>query len=223
MTGSLDSGRDTVVSPPFGDDPLGRLIRYRKHPYPFMDECMLTLDQADKTRPIKKFPAQLPYIRPMLDVWMTERLVIVRKSRRMKITWAAIGFNTWDAMFHIGRKIFFVSDKEEKSDELVRRAQFIVDHIPDGKLAVVPEYKYTYCHLRFPDLNSEIIGVPQGENQLRQETASRIFADEFAFWDKAQTTYGGMRPTIEGGGQILIVSTSMPGFFRSLVEDEAEV
>ena len=39
----------------------------------------------------------------------------------MKITWAAIGFNTWDAMFHIGRKIFFVSDKEEKSDELVRR------------------------------------------------------------------------------------------------------
>ena len=215
--------RDTVSAPPFGDDPLGRLIRYRKHPFPFMDECMLTLDQADKIRPIKKFPASLPYIRPMLDIWMEERLVIVRKSRRMKITWAAIGFNTWDAMFHIGRKIFFVSDKEEKSDELVRRAQFIVDHIPAGKLAVVPEYKYTYCHLRFPDLNSEIIGVPQGENQLRQETASRIFADEFAFWDRAQVTYGGMRPTIEGGGQILIVSTSMPGFFRTLVEDEAEI
>jgi len=214
--------RSTIVSPPGGDDPLGRLIRYRKHPYPFMDECMLTLDQADKVRPIKKFPASLPYVRPLLDVWLNERLSLTRKSRRMKITWAAIGFNTWDAMFHIGRKIFFVSDKEEKSDELVRRAQFIVDHIPDGKLVAKPEYKYTYCHLRFPELNSEIIGVAQGENQLRQETASRIFADEFAFWEKAKATYGAMRPTIEGGGQIMIVSTSMPGFFRSLVDDEDE-
>ena len=29
-----------------------------------------------------------------------------------------------------------------------------------------------------------------------------------------------MRPTIEGGGQIVLVSSSFPGFFKKLVEDE---
>lgn len=220
---SVGSAADALHAPPFGSDPLSKLVGMRKHPWPFMRECMLTLDQADRINPIKRFPCdKLPYLKPMLDVWMVEPLVIVRKSRRMKISWAAIGFNLWDAMFHIGRRIFFVSDKEDKSDELVRRAEFVYKHIPEGIIPALPEAKYTYCKLAFPSINSEILGVAQGADQLRQETASRIFADEFAFWERARETYGAMRPTIEGGGQILIVSTSAPGFMRSLVEDRDE-
>ena len=211
-----------VHAPPHGDDPLGRLLRYRSHPYDFIRDCVLTLDQADRRNPIKRFPFELPYVKPVLDQWLQERLIIVRKSRRMLFSWLAVAYCVWDAMFHIGRNIFFVSDKEEKSDILVQRAHFIVEHIPEGVLSARPEYKYTYCSLKFPTLNTEIKGIPQGANQLRQETASVILADEFAFWEQAKATYAGMRPTIEGGGQIIIISTSQPGFMRELVNDTAE-
>jgi hypothetical protein len=32
-----------------------------------------------------------------------------------------------------------------------------------------------------------------------------------------------MKPTLEGGGQLLIISTRYPGFFKELIEDTLEV
>jgi hypothetical protein len=53
---------------------------------------------------------------------------------------------------------------------------------------------------REPDASEE------SEKRGRISAATRLvkFADEFAFWEKAKATYGAMRPTIEGGGQIMI-------------------
>jgi len=161
-----------------------------------------------------------PYIAPVVEKLLTERLLLIRKTRRMVMSWLVQAFNLWDAMFHIGRSIYVQSDKEEKSDELVRRCKFIYENLPPFTKPIAPRMVYKYCRLSFPEIDSEIVGVPQGANQLRQITASRIFGDEFAFWETAEASYGSMRPTIEGGGQIVLVSTSFPGFFKKLVEDE---
>lgn len=208
-------------APKMADEVIDRLVEYRSHPWPWLRDCVLTLDQADRRQPIKKFPADLPYIRPICDVWLTERLLLIKKSRRMLMSWLMMSLNLWDAMFHIGRSIYVVSDKEEKSNELLMRAKFVYDHIPDDLLPVRPDIRSKYCHIEFPGIDSAMHAVAQGADQLRQVTASRIFADEFAFWTEAEATYGAMRPTIEGGGQIVIVSTPFPGFFRDLVMDEA--
>ena len=169
---------------------------------------------------MKAFPHALPYVEPIVEKLQTERLLAIRKTRRMIISWTVMAFNLWDAMFHIGRSIYVQSDKEEKSDELIRRCKFIYDQLPTYTKPIVPRMVYKYCQLSFPEIDSVIVGVPQGRDQLRQITASRIFGDEFAFWDKAEESYGSMRPTIEGGGQIVLVSSSFPGFFKKLVEDE---
>ena len=79
---------------------------------------------------------------------------------------------------------------------------------------------YKFCHLVFPASESEIVGVGEGPDQLRQHTLSAIFADELAFWDRAFDTYVACRPTIEGGGRFTGVSTPGPGFFKSLVMDQ---
>lgn len=199
-----------------------KLVELRSSPIAFARDCVLTIDQADKKNPIKQFPWDKPYIAPLFDKLQTERLLIVRKARRMLISWAIEIFNLWDAMFHIGRSIYVVADKEEKSDELVQRCKFVYNHIPDDVLPIKPRMESKYCRVSFPEIDSFVQGVAQGPDQLRQVTASRIFADEFAFWEQAEATYGAMRPTIEGGGQIVIVSTSWPGFFKKLVEDEME-
>jgi hypothetical protein len=115
--------------------------------------------------------------------------------------------------------VYFVSDKEEKSDELVKRAEFIYKHIPDDKM-LKPRMKSSYCWLEFPGLDSFIHGVAMGADQLRQYTATAIMADEMAFWSLARETYMAAIPTIQGGGRFTGLSSPQIGFFKDLVFDQ---
>jgi len=129
----------------------------------------------------------------------------------------------WDAAFHEGRNIAYMSKKEEDADDLVRRCKFILDNIPKDALPIKLKYEYKYTELKFPEIDSRIKAFPQGEDQLRQYTCSRIFADEIAFWPHARASFVGMKPTIEGGGSICLLSTRFPGFYQELIEDRLEV
>ena len=176
-----------------------------------------TLDEADLKQPIKEFPKD-PWIEYTIKEWLDNPLLAIPKSRRMMMTWTMALCHLWLAMFHEGANVFFVSDKEEKSDALVKRAEFIFDHIPAGRL-LLPKKRSKFCLMEFPGLNSCIRGVPQGAGQLRQYTATAIFADEIAFWERGQETFSASRPTIEGGGRFTCVSSAQEGFFQDLCFD----
>ena len=135
------------------------------------------------------------------------------------ISWLMVFLHLHLEMFNEGVSIFFVSDKEEKSDELVKRAEFIYKYIPDSEM-LKPKAKGSYCCLDFPGLNSSIQGVPMGADQLRQYTATAILADEFAFWQKARETYMASIPTIQGGGGFTAISSPQIGFFKDLCFDQ---
>lgn len=181
------------------------------------DGVIYTVDQVDILNPIKLFPAD-PWHEITTYEWLNNRLVLIPKSRRLMFSWLMVFLHLHLAMFHEGMNIFFVSDKEEKSDELVKRAEFIIKYIPDDEF-LKPTYKSSYCYLEFPKLNSSIQGVPMGADQLRQYTASAILADEFAFWARARETYMSSIPTIQGGGRFTAISSPQVGFFKDLVFD----
>jgi phage FluMu gp28-like protein len=182
------------------------------------DGVIYTLDQVDLLNPIKRFPND-PWTQHIAYQWYTKRLIALPKSRRMMITWLMIFLHLHLAMFNEGVNVFFVSDKEDKSDELVKRAEFIIKYIPEDQM-LKPRYKGSYCYLDFPGLNSSIQGVPMGADQLRQFTATAIFADEFAFWERARETYMASIPTIQGGGRFTAVSSAQVGFFKDVVFDQ---
>jgi phage FluMu gp28-like protein len=69
---------------------------------------------------------------------------------------------------------------------------------------------------------SEINAIGEGAHQFRQLVATAVFADEFAFWEKARETYSASRPTIEATGRFTGVSSAYPSFFKQLVFDELE-
>ena len=192
--------------------------RYFHNPWTMVeDRVIYTLDQTDVLQPVKPFPNET-WLELIAGRWVSEPMLALFKSRRMTITWLMIFLHLWLGMFREGAAIFFVSDKEEKSDELVKRAEFIYDHIP-AEAMLKPAKKSSYCYLEFPGLNSYIQGVPQGADQLRQYTASAIFADEFAFWPKARETFMASKPTIDGGGKFTCISSPMEGFFKELCFD----
>lgn len=204
------------------DSPAAKIARnmeiYHRNPWALVeDECIFTLEETNLLNPVKPLPNH-PWLRELAIDWQTEPLFALFKSRRMICTWLFVFLHLWLAMFREGAAIFFVSDKEEKSDELVRRAKFIYDHIPENMM-LKPEAKYTYCNLKIPGLNSKIQGVPQGADQLRQFTATAILCDEFSFWERARETFMASKPTIDGGGKITLISSPREGFFKELVFD----
>lgn len=123
-------------------------------------------------------------------------------------------------------QIFFVSKKEEDADELVRRAKFILENIPEEVIPkeLRPQFRYTYCQLYFPDLDCYIRGIPQGADQLRQYAATAILLDEFAFMEKAEATYAALLPTTlapNARGRLTMISTPMPNtLFHKIYKDE---
>lgn len=192
---------------------------YYSNPWAMVEDgCIYTLEETNLLNPVKPLPDH-PWLKEIAAQWQTESLLALFKSRRMIITWTMVFLHLWLAMFREGAAIFFVSDKEEKSDELVKRAAFIYNHIPDD-MVLKPEGKYTYCNFRLPGLNSRIQGVAQGADQLRQFGATAILCDEFAFWERARETFMASKPTIDGGGKITLISSPREGFFKELCFDQ---
>lgn len=203
---------------------LKKLESYIADPWEFAKECVFTKDEVDKKNPVKRFPSDLEYLHVYFKVWQKEPMIAVPKSRRMFMSWANIILHLWDAMFHGGRNIAFVSKKEEDADELLNKCEHILENIPESALpkSLRPKHKKTYCCLEFPETGSRIIGMPQGADQLRMHTFSRILADEAAFWDQAEKMYSASIPTLEGGGCMTMISSPAPGFFKRLVFDDLD-
>ena len=205
------------------EEALEKLRRIRNDPIEFC-KGVFTLDEAEKVNsPVKRFPIHLAYIRLYIRVWQKTPLLLIPKSRRMKMSWTNIVLYVWDTMFHQGRHNAFVSKKEDDANYLIKeRAIFIIKNL-DPKIIpieLLPKYELTYNLLVFPEIHSRIQGFPQGADQMRQYTISGILADEFAFWGQAKKMYSASKPTLEGGGRFTGVSSPGPGFFKQLVFDK---
>jgi hypothetical protein len=208
---------ETVLEPA-----LEELLRIKNDVWYFSQKCVWTRDEADKWEPIKKYPDK-DYLKLIMTLMDRETLLALVKHRRMIITWTACIVGLHTALFQEERRVGFVSKKEEDSDDLVRRCKFIYEHIPPESIPIpLPEMKYKYTELTFPEIGSVIKGYPEGADQLRQYGHSQIFADEMAFWEDAKASYSSMRPTIEGGGKLCLFSTRYPGFFKDVIEDTIE-
>ncbi len=141
------------------------------------------------------------------------------------VTWFYAAYFLWDTMFHRGTLTFFGSKKEADSHALVNRAAFIYRNLPDFLQHLVPapkgekDHTSSNCALVFPTMDSRIMGVAQGPDQLRQHTASNYFCDEGAFQDQLRATLQAALPMAR---RIVVVSSANPGAFYDLYRGGSE-
>jgi hypothetical protein len=206
------------------DELFARVRLIATDPWEFL-KAVNTHDPADKKNPIKKFPMYLDYLKFYVRCWETYPKVLIHKSRRMKMSWVNIALYTWDTAFHIGRHNAFVSKKEDDSNDLVKKAAFILEHLDPNMIPqeFVPKWELTYNKLYIRETDALIQGFASGADQLRQHTLSGIMADEMAFWDDAEKMYSASVPTLEGGGRFTGISSPAPGFFKRLCDDELDL
>jgi hypothetical protein len=221
---------------------------YARDPWRWIAECVTTVDELDALTPVKPFPtavcvscpryvggcdpAQCPtcgtslqpltYLHDLATQWAsaTPPLLLVPKARRMRLTWLFVACHVWLALHRPHANVFFVSSKEDKSAELVERASGILSRLPEvGGGGRVIERRNGPPSLRL-DNGALILGVAEGADQLRQFTATAILADEFGTWVWPRAAYSAMRPCIDGGGRLTLLSSAWPGTWAEMIKGE---
>jgi hypothetical protein len=183
-----------------------------------------TKDEHDPTVVAKPFPDKR-YIRELVRFWLASRMNIIEKSRQQMCSWVLCSLYLWDAQFGTNRLSFLSSKKEEDSDRLIQRCFTVWTNQPEFLKRSHPA-EYSFCHLKFRRPNepdalpySELWGIAQGPDIIRQHVGSGLFIDEGAFQNDLEKLIGAAKPMLSGGGRLDIVSSASPGFFQDLVED----
>jgi hypothetical protein len=186
-----------------------------------------TRDEHDPSQAAKAFPDK-DYIREVVQFWLAHKMNIIEKSRQMMCSWIICSLYLWDAQFGTNRLSFLSSKKEEDSDRLIQRCYTVWNNQPAFIKRAHPA-EYSFCHLKFyrsgePDSlpYSELWGIAQGPDIIRQHVGSGLFIDEGAFQLDLESLIGAAKPMLSGGGRLDIVSSAAPGFFEDLIEDRVK-
>jgi len=205
---------------------------YRRYPVAWLlgneklKQQVFTQDEHDDSVENKPFPDK-PYVRLMVDWWLASKMNLWEKSRQIMASWLMCALYLHNTQFGTNRLNFIQSKKEEDSDALLQRCNFIYKHQDQWLKDMFPA-EYSYCHLDFyrPEDNvrdiaaNKMWAIPQGGDVLRQHTASGLFIDEGAFQPDLEKSIRAAQPMLKGGGRVDVVSSAEPGYFELLCKGE---
>lgn len=170
----------------------------------------------------RPFP-MFPYIEPLVNAWLRNNMMLIEKARDMTATWTVVALYTWDTLFHHGRQNIFQSEDASKTLDLVKRAKIIYDKQPKFLKDVYPA-AFTIGPaksgiLKIESLGSEILGFPEGADQIRQYHPTGVFSDEAAFQKSAGDSFAAIKPSVQNGGRYTAVSSANPSWFQFACAD----
>lgn len=184
----------------------------------FLNFFVYTMDEHDSANPFKRLPLNTkPYLIRVAREWFENPLVVVAKSRQTMLTWIISACFLWDAMFRKARLNIVVSKKSDDANEVLNRIKGIYMRMPlsDFWHSHMPVKKSpgnecgSYCLMEFVHNKSRIMGLSQNPDDIKGLTASNIFSDEVAAQERARETFVAMKPTLDGGGRYVAVSTPL--------------
>ena len=213
-------------------------------PWYWLATAVTTVDEVDATTPVKPFPThvcaacstyhgglpprvccaaptrELTYLKLLARQFDrgTPAILIVPKARRMRLSWLFVALHLRLALARPHARIFFISSKQDKSAELIERARGILARLPawaGGARAVADSADPPT--LTLVETDARLVGIAEGADQLRQYTASAILADEIGTWQWPRLAYSAMKPCIDGGGRLTLVSSAYPGTWHEMV------
>lgn len=199
-----------------------------KHLCAFMEHFVITQDEHDEDNPFKKMPVnEMPHIFAIAREWVYKQRIVIAKSRQLMVTWIFCTFLLWDAMFKDGRLNIIISKKETDANDTLDRLKTIYSNLPEAVKNRIVAHRNprgdlgSFCRMDFPANNSKILALSSNPDQIRSKTASNIFFDEMAFFERAEECYVAAMPSIRGGGSIACVSTpNGRNFFYKLFNDK---
>jgi hypothetical protein len=186
------------------------LSRCIKDPYYFLTNFCYTQDEHWQHKGLKSPYNLIPkkeYIHDICDVFQTEDLIAIEKTRQMMASWIFCGLALHDTMFKEGRRTFLISKKEKDANALIDRCKLIYSRLPPLFTEKYTRDPEKYLEMKWSKRNSILQGVPEGADQVRSYTSSLIIMDEASFQDKVEKVIESAQPSLAGGGKLIVIST----------------
>lgn len=168
------------------------------------------------TMPFDLWPAQEELLRDMVN----ERLMLILKARQLGISWISCAYALWLCLYHPGRVVLAFSKGQDEANELTRRVTVMYERLPESVRAGLPSVTKANTEEIAWSNGSRFKSMPATPGAGRTWTASLAIMDEAAFMQYADKLYTSLKPTIDAGGKLIILSTAngRANLFHKLVE-----
>lgn len=130
-------------------------------------------------------------------------LSLVLKARQLGLSWLTLCYALWLMRFHPAVAVLIFSKRDEEAIELLARLRGIDDRLPDwmrqGIVATRSAHDYTLAN------GSSAKAFPTTGG--RSYTGSLVIVDEADFVQDLDALLNAVKPTIDAGGQMIMIST----------------
>jgi hypothetical protein len=183
------------------DDHSPEWHRSKADPAYFIEQTMIFNATEERWRPFHLWPAQ----REVLTQMREHPHILVLKARQLGLTWLCLGYILWRMTMHAAATVGIFSRREEDAQELLDfRLKGMYDRLP------------SWAHTGQPTGNNKTRWVlPNGSTAMafptnggRQYTFSLVLVDEADFQPDLPALLTAVEPTIDAGGQMLLISSS---------------
>lgn len=156
------------------------------------------------TMPFKLWPAQAE----LLWALLLNRLVLILKSRQLGVSWLCCWYVLWLCFWQAGKLALLLSRGQDEANEMLRRVRVLYERLPEWIRQAGPSVVKLNTEEIAWSNGSRVQSLPASPGSGRSYTASVAIMDEAAFMAYASEVYTAMKPTIDAGGQLVILSTA---------------
>jgi hypothetical protein len=159
-------------------------------------------DQSNATVPFRLWDGQ----RTALEIMERERLIVFLKARQLGISWLVCGFALWLCTSLAGQPVLVYSQGQLEANELIRRTGFLYEqHQQRDRL---PALTRDNTGLLAWANGSRMLSLAATRKAGRSFTAALAILDEWAFMAWPHETLAAVKPTIDAGGKLFIISSA---------------
>lgn len=146
------------------------------------------------------WPAQ----RDLLAELQSNRQLIILKARQLGITWIVIVYVLWLCIFHANKTIIVISKDQDAAAEVIRRAKGVFNRLRDKPVLLTVDNVGEAAWSN----GSRIKAFASTSDAGSSYTGSMVILDELAKNRNAEDIYTAVKPTIDDGGAVVLLSTA---------------
>jgi hypothetical protein len=155
------------------------------------------------------------YQRETLDIFLSERYIVVLKARQLGLTTLAMAYALWMLMFRPGSNIVMVSRSQTAADKALEMIDFMWSFLPAWVLERGPKLDNDaakHHSYKFSDgMVSRITSYAATRTVAAGQTATLVLWDEAALAEYQDDALRTLLPTTDAGGSMIVFSTARGG------------
>lgn len=160
------------------------------------------IEVLDGTAPFHLWEGQ----RRALATMEHERLAVFLKARQLGISWIACGFSLSSLLANSNQTVLAYSQGQLEANELIRRVAFLYHH--HHQRHTLPALITDNIGALAWDNGSRMLSLAATRKAGRSFTANIAILDEWAFMAWPRQTLAAVKPTIDAGGKLFIISSA---------------